>query len=81
MSRRKTHSKEVLDTIFSKAKPNGTANRRIDSSGREIDRASYGQPNSRFGWNVDHINSNPKDNSLANLQPLHYATHEEKNRR
>ncbi|MCP4336860.1 MAG: HNH endonuclease [Mycoplasma sp.] len=80
-NRRKTYSKGMIDIIFSKAKPTGRHNRRLDISNLEIDRASYGQEGSIYGWNVDHIDGNRYNNDLTNLQPLHYVTHKEKNRR
>ncbi len=81
MSRRKSYTKNALDTIFAKAKITNKSNRRIDINGREIDRASYGQEKSKFGWNVDHIDENRNNNEISNLQPLHYQSHLEKNRR
>lgn len=37
------------------------------------------QPNKDCSWDVDHIDSNPKNNILENLQPMHPWCNKEKN--
>jgi len=38
------------------------------------------QPNKDYSWDIDHINGNPKDNRLENLQPMHPWCNKEKSR-
>lgn len=66
---------------FSKAKlgeiwaVNGGAgkNRMKDAFGKEIDKAAYGDTNSEYGWDVDHIVRlrDGGSNETGNLRPLH----------
>lgn len=58
----------------------GKANKVIDFAGREIDKGSYGNRNSRFGWNLDHIvpQSNGGNDSESNLLICHILTNDEK---
>jgi len=44
---------------------------RKDVCGATIKRAEYGNRNSVFGWEIDHIDPNGSDN-LSNLQPLQW---------
>lgn len=37
-----------------------------------MSRQAYGNRDSQYGWEIDHINPNGGD-GLANLQPLHWA--------
>ena len=50
---------------------------RKDECGAWIQRASHGDRNSDFGWEVDHINPNGGDN-LSNLRPLQWINNAEK---
>jgi len=49
--------------------------------GRRMCRSAYegDQPSSDYAWNVDHIDSNPSNNCLDNLQPMHPWCNREKN--
>ncbi len=80
MSGRKTFSKEKRRTIFEKLYqiPGEDPNLwRKDRNKRKIYFPAYGDYNSRFGWNIHHINGNSKDNNIINLEAVNYVTHEE----
>lgn len=49
----------------------------VDFSGREIIKSAYGDENSYYCWNVDHILPN-KNNAYENLQPTHIETNKQK---
>lgn len=51
--------------------PQEAANWRKDRCGAWIARNQYGNRNSDYGWEIDHINPSGGD-SLGNLQPLHW---------
>lgn len=51
--------------------------RTVDFSGKEINKSSYGNKNSNYCWNIDHILSND-NNIYENLQPTHIKTNEQK---
>lgn len=58
----------------------GDANEAQDFTGRVIKKCAYGQVNSRFGWDVDHIqplSKGGKDND-ENKQIVHVTTNDEK---
>ncbi|MBN4084419.1 HNH endonuclease [Mycoplasma sp. CSL10166] len=52
----------------------------IDFTGREIKKGSYNQPNSKYGWDIDHIYPKSKGGTdkLENLIPVHNLTNDEK---
>lgn len=52
-------------------------NYRIDRHGRLIHFYEHGNINSEYGWNIHHIDENPRNNSTENLEPVHYDTHDE----
>ena len=76
-------SKDMQSKVFNKGKQikgENPAQRRKDAYGSIIDRAAYGDTNSEFGWDVDHITSLKKggSNKLSNLQPLHWKNNRKK---
>ena len=42
----------------------------FDEYGALMHYADYGNRNSEFGWEIDHIDSNPSNNNINNLRPL-----------
>ena len=46
-----------------------------DDYGTLIDKAAYGDVNSEFGWDLDHIvpRSRGGGNEESNLRPMHYS--------
>lgn len=75
MTYRESWSDENLDVIWSK----GRAERnydplkwRKDVCGAWMSGEEYGKRESPYGWEVDHIDGNPENNSLSNLRPLHW---------
>ena len=79
MTGRKTFSKNAKRTIFNRLKtiPGKPENIwRKDVGGRLICFPSYGDENSRYGWNIHHRNKNPRDNSITNLIAVSYETHQ-----
>ena len=45
---------------------------RKDQCGAWIGRQFYGNRNSQYGWEVDHIDTNTENNQLSNLRPLQW---------
>lgn len=46
---------------------------RKDECGAWIERAQYGNHDSAYGWEIDHINLESDDmDNLSNLRPLHW---------
>jgi len=50
---------------------------RKDTCGAWIARDQYGNRNSDYGWEIDHINPNGGDH-ISNLQPLHWKNNASK---
>lgn len=73
-------SKSVVDQVWLKGSTFSGEDPRIkrkDICGAIIARAAYGNTNSNFGWEIDHIIPNDNDN-LSNLQPLHWENNRSK---
>ncbi|HRJ07361.1 MAG TPA: HNH endonuclease signature motif containing protein [Prosthecobacter sp.] len=51
--------------------PQEAANWRKDTCGAWIARNQYGNRDSNYGWEIDHINPNGGD-AISNLQPLQW---------
>jgi hypothetical protein len=76
-------AEEKLEAIWQKAKqfPNpsdpGWAK---DDCGAWIQRSTYGDRNSLYGWEVDHIQPESRggSNELSNLRPLHWENNANK---
>ncbi len=80
MNGRITHSKNKINEVFRKCKKikNQDPNLwRKDRFGREIYRPAYGDFNSDYGWNIHHKNGNPRNNTIENLEAIHYDSHSE----
>jgi len=65
---------EVVQRVWGKgrtASPNDPNMWRKDECGAWIRRSEYGNRNSEFGWEIDHISPEGGDN-LSNLRPLQW---------
>ena len=76
-------SRDIRQKVFNKGKTirgKDPALRRKDKFGDEIYWAAYGNTNSKYGWDIDHIKSIHKGgtNKLNNLQPLHWKNNRKK---
>lgn len=79
---RETFTKSALKDIFDKNreyKPGANTQIRYDYKGRKMHWTRYADRQSKYGWNIDHINRNIKDNNPNNLRAVSFKTHEELN--
>ncbi len=79
MKGRKTFNKNAKRNIFDKLREVPGKDKKIwrkDVGNEVICFPSHGDENSKFGWNIHHINENPVDNSLSNLEAVSYKTHQ-----
>ena len=76
-------SEEVKNEVWNKAKildSNNKAIWRVDACGKWIRYLDYGNRQSEYGWEIDHIRPLVKkgDDDISNLRALHWQTNEEK---
>jgi len=67
-------------TVFRDWRVTDPARWRFDACGALIDRSKYGDTDSNFGWEIDHVTPVSKGgvDDLWNLQPLHWKNNREK---
>ena len=51
-----------------------------DCNNVAIHYAAHNNRKSQYGWNIDHIDNNRRNNTMNNLQCLSFKTHDDKNR-
>ena len=72
---KKTFDSGVIEEVWRKAKTvpgwDSTRTRKDNACGATIQRSQYGNRDSKYGWEVDHINPDGSDN-ISNLQPLQW---------
>ncbi len=73
---RRNWSKEEIENIWNKHCLG--SNVCYDVYRMEMKLEEYGNRDSSFGWEIDHIDGNPDNNSLNNLQPLNWKSNLEK---
>jgi hypothetical protein len=74
-------SKEVVEAVWQKARTLGIYESiRVDAWGWTIVQQDYGNPSSRYGWEIDHIISveDGGGDELTNLQPLQWENNRRK---
>lgn len=75
----KTFDEAIIEAVWRKGKAVSLLGNltRKDICGATIKRSEYGNRNSEYGWEIDHIDPNGSDN-LINLQPLQWKNNVEK---
>jgi len=76
-------SEEIIQRVWEKAIPvegNPPTKWRKDQCGAWIQRSRYGDRNSQYGWEIDHIKpeSEGGGDDLSNLQPLQWENNADK---
>lgn len=75
-----SYSDEIIQKVWEKARivPNNDSNKwRKDECGAWIARDEYGNRNSQYGWEIDHISPGGSD-SVSNLRPLQWQNNVDK---
>jgi len=68
------HTEETIQAVWEKGTivpGNNSCNWRKDQCGAWIKRSDYGNRDSIYGWEIDHITPNG-NNALSNLRPLQW---------
>ncbi len=65
---------EIIHKVWEKGKSTSYPNWKKDQCSAWIQWNKYGDRNSIYGWEIDHITPESKggDNKLSNLRPLHW---------
>jgi len=74
-------SPEVVEAVWQKARTMGISETlRVDAWGWTIVRQDFGNPRSRYGWEIDHIVpvGQGGGDELSNLQPLQWENNRRK---
>lgn len=76
-------SEETKKAVWKKASPIPDLDSNIwrrDKCGMNMKYSDYGNRDSEYGWEIDHINpvSNGGSDDLSNLQPLHWSNNADK---
>lgn len=76
-------SDSVVNQVWEKAEEIQGVNpkvKRKDKCGATMAKSAYGDHNSSFGWDIDHIKPKSKNGTdvLSNLQPLHWKNNASK---
>jgi len=72
---KKTFDDRTVDAVWQKARTVfgwDSTKFRKDSCGATIQKTEYGNRNSDYGWEIDHIDPDGPDDDMWNLQPLQW---------
>ena len=72
----KNFTKAEEKAVWEKAQATNDPNIKLDICGNQIEFDKYGNTNSDYGWEIDHIKPVAKNGTdeLNNLQPLYWKT-------